>query len=128
RDAVGDRDRGELDRDGAALPNALFRERRKLVQVVVARRHLVPGRRHGDLRLAEVLLREPHSTQHGTGRRSLGTFGDLPAARAVVCHVGGLLEERVRGTHRTNRGERWSARTVRYPPLAPFTGGAVTAS
>ena len=97
RDAVGDRDRRELDRDGAALPHAFLRERGELVQVVVAGRDLVPRRRHRDLRLAEILFGEPHRSQHGPGRSALGSFGDLPAAGAVVCHGVGLLSERVKG-------------------------------
>ena len=83
RDAVGDGDRGELDRDGAALAHALLRERGELVQVVVARRDLVPARGDADLRLAEVLLGEADGAEHGAGRRALGPLGDLPAPGAV---------------------------------------------
>ena len=42
---------------------------REPVDVHVARRHHVPGRRDADLRLREVLVLEPDGAQHGAARR-----------------------------------------------------------
>ena len=84
RDAVGDRDGREFDRNGSALTDALLGERGQLVQVVVAGRDLVPGRSHRYLGLAEVLLAEPDGAQHGSGRGALGPLGDFPAAETTV--------------------------------------------
>jgi hypothetical protein len=100
RDAVGDRDRRELDRHRVALPDALLREGGELVEVVVARRDLVPARGHGHLRLAEVVLGESDRAQHRARRRALGPVGDFPTAGTVALGHGDLLGTAARGDSR----------------------------
>src|SRR5512132_4392561 len=86
RDPVGDRDRRELERDATGLADAFLRERRELVEVVVAGRHLVPRGGHRDLCLVEVVVAETHRAQVRTGRRSCSSLGDLPAAGSIDRH------------------------------------------
>ena len=81
RDAVGDRDRRELERDAAALAHAFLRERRQLIEVVVARGHLVPRRGDPDLGATPVGVAHPHRPEHGPGRGPLHPLGDVLAAR-----------------------------------------------
>ena len=84
RDPVGDGDRAELERDRASLADAFLRERGELAQVVVARRHLVPRRGNGDLRLAEVVLGEADGAEHRASGRAMRSLRDFPAAGAIV--------------------------------------------
>jgi hypothetical protein len=84
RDAVGDRDRRELEGDGAALADALLRERSQLVEVVIAGGHLVPGGRDPDLRLAEVLLGEADRPKIRSSRSPVRPLGHLPAPRSAT--------------------------------------------
>ena len=107
RDAVGDRDRRELERDAPALADAFLRERRELVEVVVARRHLVPRRGHRDLWLIEVVLTETDRAQVRAGGCARGSLGDLPAAGSSDRHRilpgemrGGTLPTGLRGSVR----------------------------
>jgi hypothetical protein len=84
RDPVGDGDRAELEGNRAPLADAFLREGGELAQVVVAWSHFVPRRGNGDLGLREVVLGEADRAEHRASGRAMGSFGDLPAAGAIV--------------------------------------------
>ncbi len=80
RDAVGYRDRHELDREATGVAHADLRPLREPVERHVAGRHLVPRRRNTDLRLAEVGVGHADRAQHRAGRSPLHPVRDLAAA------------------------------------------------
>ena len=97
-DAVGDRDRAELQRETAGGVDALLGPLRQPVQGQVAGGDLVPGRRDADLRLGEVVVAHADRPQHGARRRLGIPVGHLVAARlhrAVGLGAGaGILDGR----------------------------------
>ena len=80
RDAVGNRDRAELERVAAGREHALLDRLGQPVQREVARRDLVPRRCDADLRLGEVLVSHADRAQHATGGGLLQTVGDVATA------------------------------------------------
>ena len=64
RDAVGDRDRAELQRVAAGRVHAVLHGLGQPVQREVAGRDLVPARRDPDLRLGEVLVAHADGPEH----------------------------------------------------------------
>ena len=79
RHAVGDRDGGEFARRAVIGGNALFDGLRLALQRDVAGRGLVPGGRHADQWLVNLLAREAHRVKVGAVRRPLRPFGHMPA-------------------------------------------------
>ena len=68
-DPVGDRDRVEEERQDTERPQLLRGGDSELVEVHVARRDSVPGRRDARLRQLQVLRRPSHRPQHRAGGR-----------------------------------------------------------
>ena len=94
RDAVRDRDRVELHRRPAGVPDAPLHVDREIALVEVARHRLDPGRPDADDRTGEVLVREAGSLQHRAGPRAVGAVGEGRAAA-----LGGIGRGVVRGRH-----------------------------
>ena len=88
RDAVGDRDRHELEREAARVAHAVLGPLGQPVERHVARRDLVPRRRHADLRLAPVGVGHADRAQHRPGRGTRVAVGDLVTTRSVLLVVG----------------------------------------
>jgi hypothetical protein len=76
-DAVGHRDRAELERYATGGANAVLRRRGEAPQRSVARRDLVPRRRHTDLRFVPIVVGQPDGTQHRPRRGLLDAVGDV---------------------------------------------------
>ena len=68
-------------REAARVAHAVLRPLGEPVERHVARRDLVPARRHADLRLAPVGVGHADRAQHRPGGRTLHAVGDLVAAR-----------------------------------------------
>ena len=77
--AVGDGDGGEFARRAAVGGDALLDRLRLALQRDVAGRGLVPGRRHADQRLVNLLAGEAHGIEVRAMRRPLRPFGHMPA-------------------------------------------------
>ena len=80
RDPVGDRDRVEEERQHAQRPQLVASRDGELVEVHVAGRDPVPGRRHAGLRQLQVLGRPAHRAQHRAGGRLRRPARHLEAA------------------------------------------------
>ena len=80
RDAVGDRDRAELQRVAAAGVHALLGALREAVEAQVAGGDLVPRARDADLRLVPVGVAHADGAEHSAGRHGLDAVGDDAAA------------------------------------------------
>ena len=89
RDAVGDGDRAELHRKATGVADAPLDVFGQLAQRHVARRDLVPRRRHADLRLLPVVVGHPDGPQHRPRRGLADPVGHLTRARLDV-DVGAL--------------------------------------
>ena len=76
RDAVGHRDRAELQRVAAGGVDAVLRGVGQPVEREVARRDLVPRRGDADLRLDPVVVAHADGAQHAARRGALETVGD----------------------------------------------------
>src|SRR5246127_3773277 len=84
RDAVGNRNRPELEWVAAGGEHAILSRLGESVQREVARRDLVPRRRDADLWLGEVFVVHAYRAQHATGGGLLQAVGDVTAARFEV--------------------------------------------
>ena len=106
RDAVGHRDRHELEREAARVAHALLGPLRQPVEGHVARRDLVPRRRHTDLRAAPSRRRSsrPRAASRAGARPS-------PSVTSWLRGFGGVghAQERTRSRHSTIRRNRWVA-------------------
>ena len=89
RDAVGDRDRVELDRRAAGGADAVLHVLREHALVEVARHRLDPGRRDADERLREILVGEADRLQHRAGRGAVDAVGQRGAV--ALGGIGGLV-------------------------------------
>ena len=94
RDAVGDRDRGELARRAAGLGDAALGRLRLPRERDVAGCGLVPGRDHADERRRDVRAGQPHREIVGPVGRPVGPDGRVPARQP------GLVEDGVPGHRR----------------------------
>ncbi len=79
-DPVRHGDGDELDREPAGVAHAVLGPLGQPVERHVARRDLVPRRRHPHLGLGPVVVGHADGPQHGPGRRTGGPVGDLEAA------------------------------------------------
>ena len=80
RDAVGDRDRVELDRRAAGRADPVLHVLGEHALVQVARHRLDPGRRDADERLREILVGEADALQHRARGRAVDAVGEERAA------------------------------------------------
>src|SRR5579875_3409756 len=80
-DAVGHRDRDELEGKPSGLAHAFLRAFGQAVERHVARRDLVPAARHTDLWLVPVVIGHPDGAEHGPGGCPGRPLGHLVAAR-----------------------------------------------
>ncbi|WP_157576533.1 hypothetical protein [Mycobacterium sp. GA-2829] len=80
RDAVGDGDGAELQRVTTGGVHAALDRLGEPLQRHVARRDLVPRRRHTDLRLLPVVVTHAYRAQHPAGSGLLQTVGDVATA------------------------------------------------
>ena len=109
-DAVGHRDRAELQRVAAGRVHALLGRLRQPVEGQVARRDLVPRAGDADDRLVPVAVPHPDGAEHAAGGRGLDPVGHRAAA--------GFRIDRHRGPSGTTFG-----RTACYPrPRGPLAG------
>src|SRR5205085_8059996 len=107
--------------------DALLRQGRQLVQVVVAGGHLVPAGGNADLRPSEVVLGEADGPEHRARRRPLRALRDLPAPRAIGSPGHGtLLDAPDPDGSRRGRARRWNALTwnLMCPPTRAAAGGS----
>ena len=77
RDAVGDRDRPELEGIATGRVHAVLHGLRQSLERQVAGRDLVPARGDTDLRLDPVVVAHAHCPEHAAGGRLLETVGDV---------------------------------------------------
>ena len=78
--AVADGDGAELEGRALTYTDTLLDRGGDPVQVHVAGRNVAGQVGDGDERLVQVLVRQAHGHEHGTGRRPFGTVGDVAAA------------------------------------------------
>ena len=88
RDAVGDRDRAELERVAAGRVHAVLDRLGQPLQREVAGGDLVPARRDADLRLGEVVVAHADRPQHAARGGPLQPVGDVARARLDVGVLG----------------------------------------
>src|ERR1700757_748758 len=111
RDAVGNRDRPELEWVAAGGEHPFLGRLGESVQREVARRDFVPRRRDADLWLAEVFVVHAYRAQHATGGGLLQAVGDVTATRFEVSdwrRMGGC-------GHRSSMPVRLAANARAYP-------------
>ena len=92
RDAVGDRDRVELDRRAARGADALLHVHGELALVEVARHRLDPRRRDADQRLREVLVGEADGLEHRARAGARSTPSVSAALRRLAGSVGCVVD------------------------------------
>ncbi len=113
RDAVGHRNRAELQRIAARGEHPLLCRLGQPVQRQVAGRDLVPRRGHSDLGLGEVVVVHAYRPQHATCGGLLQAVGDLTAAGFDIDggrRIGGM------GHCLSMRGVPWCPQINFYTP------------
>ena len=104
-DAVGDRDRVELDRRAARRAHAFARVLRQIAQGEIARRDVRPRMHDRDQRSRDGRFVEPGRAQHRARGRAIRTFLDRVAAHRYAASCDALARSSA-GQHGRGHGAR----------------------
>ena len=108
RDAVGDRDRAELQRVSPAGVHALLRALREAVEAQVAGRDLVPRARDADLGLVPVGVAHADGAKHSARGGGFDSVGDGAGTRLdIVLFRHGTRVARSRHPSARDGRRRW---------------------